>query len=221
MAKSTVLVSGDQLILPSGNVPVESEAWFQWLDENKSFRFEADIQMDQQLEVSPGNFKAVPHIGSVSFSASKELRHGGREQYWFATRKVNGKFRRAYLGKSGRSLTGEKLRSVALKLAGVDVASLPCSAENFHTSQRCGNGEEKNRVNTSDSAEIAKLKVELEKWKARAIALQKQLKQETERAEAATRWGHEQRKEAEKWRQLAESAGKATTPVVVSDLPGS
>lgn len=223
MAKSAVLVSNDQLILPSGSVPVESEAWFQWLEENKSFRFEADIRVNQRLEVSPGNFRLVPHIESVSFSATKEVRNAAHnpDHYWFATRKVNGKIRKAYMGKGGRLLTLEKLKTVALKLAGsIPDADFPVKALNdeFQVKQLCETERVENRVDASDSGELAKLRAEVEKWKSRAIALQKQLKQETERAEAANQWGHEQREETKKWKELAESGGTTADPEEVERL---
>lgn len=75
---------------------VGSLAWFDWLKDNRSFRYEC----------SEG-----------SFTACKESRKSGF--FWYANRRVNGKLRRAYLGAS-EDLTLDHLVNVAIKLRGDD-----------------------------------------------------------------------------------------------------
>lgn len=75
-------------------VRVASPAWFDWLVNHRSFRYEC----------SEG-----------SFTANKESRKAG--MFWYANRRVNGQLRRAYLGAS-EDLTLERLVEVAAKLSG-------------------------------------------------------------------------------------------------------
>lgn len=75
------------------DVLIGSEAWFDWLKEIHSFRYESTFG---------------------SFSAVKEAKKSGI--YWTAHRRIKGKLRREYMGNS-ESLTLTKLEDTALKLA--------------------------------------------------------------------------------------------------------
>lgn len=101
MAKvSTALVNYDELndsSYPTA-IRVGSAAWFDWLVNHRSFRFEC----------SHG-----------TFTANKESRKSG--MFWYANRRVGGKLRRAYLGAS-KDLTLDKLVNVANELAGSDLS---------------------------------------------------------------------------------------------------
>lgn len=98
---SDVLVSSERtdgyLELHSGNIlEVGSDKWFEWLSRNTSFRFVSGF------------------AGEDSFTARKHERDSG--EFWYAYRKVAGKLKNAYLGKSN-NLTVEKLLTIALKLS--------------------------------------------------------------------------------------------------------
>ena len=97
------------------HLPVGVPAWYDWLEQNRAFRFE-----------SP----------SGSFSARREQRPGG--WYWYASRRLQGKLHIAYLGRSreidaarltqiGRQLTGERM------LIGTQELSAPEAASVFNT----------------------------------------------------------------------------------------
>ena len=80
-----------------GNIiEVGSSAWFAWLSSATSFRFESGF------------------AGEDSFTARKHERDSGN--FWYAYRKVEGKLRNTYLGKS-ESLTLEKMLNAAVKLS--------------------------------------------------------------------------------------------------------
>lgn len=84
------------LELHNGNiVVVGSEAWFNWLRDNSSFRFESGF------------------AGENSFTARKHERE--TNDFWYAYRKVNGKLKNAYLGKTEK-LDLNKLLAIAEKL---------------------------------------------------------------------------------------------------------
>ncbi len=89
---------------------VEHEAWCLWLAENSSFRFESR------------------HGSNSSFTARKHGRDSG--DFWYAYRKIDGKLKNAYLGKS-EALTADKLLKAATKLSQTEVVL---------TDQQLGNG---------------------------------------------------------------------------------
>jgi hypothetical protein len=80
----SVLVRGNELYAPKypSNVILDTNTWFEWLEENKSFRFECSF----------GNISII-----------KDERN-----YWTASKKVEGELRRKRLGVS-RSITYQKL----------------------------------------------------------------------------------------------------------------
>lgn len=61
--------------LDDANIQIGSPSWFQWLNQNKSFRFESDI-------------------GTFTASCS------GKGYYWYAYRKSRGKLYSEYIGTS-------------------------------------------------------------------------------------------------------------------------
>lgn len=77
-------------------VEVDSDKWFEWLSRNTSFRFVSGF------------------AGQDSFTARRHDRDSG--EFWYAYRKVAGKLRNTYLGKS-KTLTISKLLTAALKLS--------------------------------------------------------------------------------------------------------
>lgn len=86
----------ENILLVAGQEPIQvgSTAWYGWLDQASSFRYE-----------SHGN----------SFSARCErFQRGGR--YWRAYRRVAGKLRRSYLGRSA-DLSAERMHQAAIQLA--------------------------------------------------------------------------------------------------------
>jgi hypothetical protein len=96
----TVLVSSGRtdglLELHTGIiVEVGSPSWFIWLQDNTSFRFISGF------------------AGEDSFTARKHERNTG--EFWYAYRKVNGKLKNAYLGKS-ESLNVNRMLEIANKL---------------------------------------------------------------------------------------------------------
>ena len=85
------------LQLESGEtIEVGSSAWFRWLEENPSFRFESGF------------------AGSDSFTARKHERDSG--EFWYAYRKLDKVVRSLYLGKS-RRLDVERMLEAANKLS--------------------------------------------------------------------------------------------------------
>lgn len=99
MTKTSVPVVGYNEFQAQGYptaIRVGSPAWFDWLVNHRSFRYEC----------SRGHF-----------TACKENRKGGN--FWYANRRVDGKLRRSYLGASS-DLTLAKLEEVAIKLSGSD-----------------------------------------------------------------------------------------------------
>jgi hypothetical protein len=69
--------------------------WFMWLERSTSFHFESS------------------YIGKKPFTARKHKRDSG--DFWYAYRKVGGKLRNAYLGKSDR-LSVERMLEIAERL---------------------------------------------------------------------------------------------------------
>lgn len=98
--EALVLIGSDShdraLQLHNGDaIAVGSIQWFEWLKANGSFRFESGL------------------AGQTSFTARKHERDSG--DFWYAYRKIGGKLRNAYLGKSG-ALTTNRLLEAANKL---------------------------------------------------------------------------------------------------------
>src|SRR5689334_23739893 len=95
MARTTPQVVNDRLTDPAGpeSIVVGSPAWFAWLERSKGFSFRGP---------------------TGTFTARRELRERG-DGYWRAYRTVDGRQRRAYLGRSA-DLTPERLRAVAAHL---------------------------------------------------------------------------------------------------------
>jgi LuxR family transcriptional regulator, maltose regulon positive regulatory protein len=75
-------------------IRVGSPQWYEWLSSGLGFLFEG---------------------GTGHFTARREMRRG--TEYWYAYRRSNGKFSKAYLGKS-QELTVERLEQASAQLAG-------------------------------------------------------------------------------------------------------
>ncbi len=108
-----VLVASDAttgaLQLPNGDViEIGSSGWIEWLKANGSFRFESGF------------------AGKESFTARKHERESGN--FWYAYRKISGRLRNAYLGKS-EALTTDKLLDAANKLVMHELEPLPNSEQ--------------------------------------------------------------------------------------------
>lgn len=95
--KPTVKLLGNQALL-DGETIVDSPKWFEWLDgeENSTFAF------------YPGN-SAVSN-----FSARREERERGG-YYWSAYKRIQGKLKKTYLGKSSE-LTLDRLKDASARL---------------------------------------------------------------------------------------------------------
>ena len=87
--------TGSLQLLNGGAIAVGSDSWLAWLKVNTGFRFESGLD------------------GSTSFTARKHERDSG--DFWYAYRKIGGKLRNAYLGKS-EALTVTRLLDAANKL---------------------------------------------------------------------------------------------------------
>ncbi|HEU5088997.1 MAG TPA: hypothetical protein VFT99_16190, partial [Roseiflexaceae bacterium] len=88
MTRQQPIVRNGRLFLPGERMPltVGEEAWYTWLAEAESFRYEGE---------------------RGSFGARREhFQRGG--WYWRAYRRVGGRLRRVYLGRPG-DLTAERL----------------------------------------------------------------------------------------------------------------
>src|SRR5499427_3438270 len=79
---------------PLDPITIGTAAWYTWLEQHRSFSFEAD---------------------RLTFTARKEQRPGG--WYWYAYRRHQGKLHTAYLGKSAE-LTLQRLNATAEALEG-------------------------------------------------------------------------------------------------------
>jgi LuxR family maltose regulon positive regulatory protein len=79
-------------------IAVDSPAWAAWLEDRTAHSF---------------SFQGP----SGTFTARKERRSGGDEEYWSAYRKLGGKLRKVYLGKA-ESLTLARLEDAAAALTG-------------------------------------------------------------------------------------------------------
>lgn len=131
-------------------IRINSPAWFDWLVNHRSFRYEC----------SRGHF-----------TACKENRKGGN--FWYANRRVDGKLRRAYLGASV-DLTLEKLEEVAIKLSGSDRTyeqrkshtKTDCVTDSLPTSQA---------VNQELLNQLSELQKELDQQKAANALLEDEL----------------------------------------------
>jgi hypothetical protein len=85
----------------NGNlIKIDSDSWFQWLEENASFKFTAGFG------------------GEDSYRARKEVLGG--VVYWYAFKKVNGKLHKRYIGKP-HEVTHNRLREVAKSIRDVKV----------------------------------------------------------------------------------------------------
>jgi LuxR family transcriptional regulator, maltose regulon positive regulatory protein len=96
------LVQGDRLEAGGGVIAVGEPEWFAWLDQAERFRY-----------AGPGG----------SFGARRERSQRGG-WYWKAYRRVAGRLRRHYLGKSAE-LTSARLAQAAVALASSAAASAP------------------------------------------------------------------------------------------------
>lgn len=100
MAKKDYSVTAGIMELPSGKCfEVGSQDWWSWLysSEAESFRFECDF-------------------GVKGYRARKEEIKARSGSFWYAYKRIEGKLRKRYLGKS-EELTLERLESVAYDLA--------------------------------------------------------------------------------------------------------
>jgi LuxR family maltose regulon positive regulatory protein len=106
MARTTPQISDGVLIIQENAqdqpVPVESQAWWDWLNAGSRRVF---------------YFKSA--LGS--FTARREEKHGGL--YWYAYRKRGGRLYKAYLGKSA-DLTAARLNGTAAALADLQTGNL-------------------------------------------------------------------------------------------------
>lgn len=95
MVEQSALVRDNMLLIDGqASIPVNSPEWYSWLDRASSFRYESN---------------------GLHFSARCErFQRGGR--YWRAYRRVDGKLRRSYLGRSV-DLSAERLQQAAIRLA--------------------------------------------------------------------------------------------------------
>jgi IS1 family transposase len=100
MNKADYSVTAGIMELPSGQCfQVGSSDWWSWVgsDKAESFRFECDY-------------------GVKGYRARKEVIKSRSGSFWYAYKRVGGKLRKRYLGKSDE-LTLERLESVAYDLA--------------------------------------------------------------------------------------------------------
>ena len=97
----TLLCDQDGLHIGSRVMPIGSDEWLNWLEANKSFRFECPYHLQIQ-----GGFTRVD---TANFSAIKQ------GNYWQAHKKVKGKLRREHLGKA-EILTYELMCETAYRI---------------------------------------------------------------------------------------------------------
>lgn len=120
-------------------VEVDSSMWYSWLRKNISFRFESGF------------------AGDNSFTARKHQRQSG--EFWYAYRKLNGKLRSAYIGKSD-GLTLEKMLEVAFKLSQPAEPKVEIQEDNKSYAQQCiTDGYSNQQVETLE-AELKQLRLE-------------------------------------------------------------
>lgn len=95
-----VWIDDPVLGLQKQDLGIGDEQWFKWLATNtpSSFRFKS---CSQEM---------------ASYTARREVR--ASDQYWYAVKKIAGKVRRVYLGRSSE-LTLGKLRTAAKELAAI------------------------------------------------------------------------------------------------------
>jgi len=111
MTQMTPKVMHNQLYLPDCDEPVctvSSSAWFDWLQEAKSFRYHSQ----QRHNVSRGHGPTL-----VPISLRKEKRRRGC--LWYAYRRSYRILHKRYVGKS-EALTCDRLEEVARMLNEVD-----------------------------------------------------------------------------------------------------
>ena len=116
--------------------------WYSWLRKNTSFRFETGF------------------AGDSSFTARKHQRKSG--EFWYAYRKLDGKLRSVYIGKS-ESLVVDKLLEVALKLSQTPEFSQKSYA------QQC--------ITDEPNQQLKVLKVELEQMRLERDQLNREVNQ--------------------------------------------
>jgi hypothetical protein len=100
VSKTDYTVVAGILELPDGHCfEVGNSEWWEWLnsEEAKSFRFECDF-------------------GVKSYGARKETIKSRSGSFWYGYKRIDGKLRKRYLGKSNE-LTLERLESIAYDLA--------------------------------------------------------------------------------------------------------
>lgn len=131
-------------------IRVDSPAWFDWLVNHRSFRYEC----------SKGHF-----------TACKESRKGGN--FWYANRRVDGKLRRSYLGASN-DLSLSKLEEVAIKLSGSDRSY---ERNKSHTKPDCvtESSLSSQTVNQELLSQLSELRMQLEQQKAANVQLKAEL----------------------------------------------
>jgi ribosome-associated translation inhibitor RaiA len=159
-------------------IPLGSPQWVEWLEHNKSFRFQGE---SIGYEIQPGT--GFLDFEDITFTAFKS-KNG---KYWNAQRRVNGTLRGQYIG-SHQDLTYQRMMDVGLILNSKNYyregqkrgRSLGGSVEKSYAESHT---EYKTEIETSPRAadEIAQLKTELEEYKAKCNALEIKL-QGTEKA---------------------------------------
>lgn len=97
----TLLCDRTGLHLPDKVIEIGSTEWLEWLNANKSFRFECP----HNTEIQEG----IVRIATATFTGIKQ------GKYWQAHKKVKGQLRRDYLGKP-EELTYETLRETAYRI---------------------------------------------------------------------------------------------------------
>jgi hypothetical protein len=93
--------------VPSGNVQLDSAAWFAWLAAETTTRFSYPL-FDPQVGYI---------VGFVT--VRKERRQRG-SAYWVAYRRLGGQVRKVYLGRS-EAVTSQRLHAVGCRLQGKEV----------------------------------------------------------------------------------------------------
>ena len=115
-------------------IAVDSAAWAAWLEDRtiRSFSFQ-----------SPAG----------TFTARKERRSGGNEEYWTAYRKRGGKLRKVYLGKAEK-LTLARLEDAAAALSGHGDKATKATA-GLHPDTASGGGGESRGADAAATEDLA------------------------------------------------------------------
>lgn len=154
----TILCDRTGLHLPDKTIAIGSSEWIQWLEANKSFRFECP-----QTTQIQGGFTETNMAGFTGIKQGK---------YWQAHKKVRGQLRREYLGKP-QELTYETLRETAYKICSnryweSHQAEQKAKAES-HNKQKC---ETVSELSLETAAEIEELNRQIRELKHRCIHLE-------------------------------------------------